>query len=178
MQKNSGNRGSLRVCCWIFLAWATLGKIFHLKVAAECLLSPAPWSKCVCQRRPHFWCLDMNKFHHILCYKLHFWKNKGHLKSLSSINPFFCVLEKFGIKGQVCQGNICFSHHFAPCNRRLTSTWKNITPTLIVWTLFLTHNGTWGALLLKALVENLFSEFLVKLVVGREGKPRPSAQSK
>lgn len=42
VQKNSGNRGSLRVCCRIFLARATPGKIFHLKVGAECLLSPSP----------------------------------------------------------------------------------------------------------------------------------------
>lgn len=82
MLRNSGNRGSLRVCCWIFLARATLGKIFHLKVGAECLLLPAPWSKCVCQLRPHFWCLeDMNKFLVISCVtSCAFGKIKGRQK--------------------------------------------------------------------------------------------------
>lgn len=68
---------------------------------------------------------------------------------------------------------MCFSHHFASCNWWLMSTWKNIPPTLRVETLFLTHNGTWGAWLLKGLDIKPFCKFLVKKAPGREEKPRP-----
>lgn len=62
IQYDSGNRGSLRVCCWIFLAWMTSGR-FSPQCWRRVPLLTGFCSKCVCQLRPQFWCLeDMNKF--------------------------------------------------------------------------------------------------------------------
>lgn len=64
---DSGNRGSLRVCCRIFLAWMTSGR-FSPQCWRRVPLLTGFCSKCVCQLRPQFWCLeDINKFLLISC---------------------------------------------------------------------------------------------------------------
>lgn len=131
--KNSGNRGSLRVCCWIFLARPTPGKIFHLKVGAECLLSPAsiPNVFASWDHTSDVWRIWTNSSSYLVlrvvllekaaeswCYCV---RNALNVQLI----PFS---ERFGVKWQVWEREmcacVCFSHHTLTIKWRLMSIKK------------------------------------------------------